>query len=407
MLSWGDIPPLRTNVIRLLEGDLFVSVVNAHGLQADNATAYCMDALRPTGMALATMQARMDAVCLFHNLCGTKVKFLERLQTGEFFSQKEVLSLREGLRLRNPNAQGQGHSDTKRKGAAAVVKPAHWRNRCIAVRDYVVYHAEEVIQRMSVRDERLPEMRHRLATFVSWLVGKIRVRRRRPKKGLSESRRTAFLNAITPEHPTNPFAVRHQVRNHALWLMYYDAGLRKGEGLGLKCEDLLLNGAKKKLTVERRPDDIEETRKRGPLAKTLPHPVPLTGRLAQALSKYMIEARPFYPGAKRSPYVFFSQMGEPLSEDTIAYMYRVLREKVPELPKKFSTHLVRYTWNDRFGEAAEKLKMSPSDEKQVRNLVQGWVPNSEQEQNYQRGRNESRAETIIRRMQDGATGEAA
>jgi hypothetical protein len=30
-----------TKTIRLLEDDLFVTVVNAHGLQADNATLYC------------------------------------------------------------------------------------------------------------------------------------------------------------------------------------------------------------------------------------------------------------------------------------------------------------------------------------------------------------------------------
>src|SRR3981081_324256 len=60
-MEWGDVTPLRTKAIRLLEGDLFVTVVNAHGLQTDNATSYCMEELRPTGIALATMQARMEA----------------------------------------------------------------------------------------------------------------------------------------------------------------------------------------------------------------------------------------------------------------------------------------------------------------------------------------------------------
>ena len=60
-MEWGDITPLRTKTIRLLEGDLFVIVVNAHGLQTDNATSYCMEELRPTGMALATMRARMGS----------------------------------------------------------------------------------------------------------------------------------------------------------------------------------------------------------------------------------------------------------------------------------------------------------------------------------------------------------
>lgn len=104
-MEWGDVTPLRTKTIRLLEGDLFVTVVNAHGLQTDNATSYCMEMLRPTGMALATMQAHMEAVCQFQNWCGARgIDFIERLVTGEFFQQHEVAALRETLRknLRKP-----------------------------------------------------------------------------------------------------------------------------------------------------------------------------------------------------------------------------------------------------------------------------------------------------------------
>jgi hypothetical protein len=98
-MEWGDVTPLRTETIRLLEGDLFVMVVNAHGLQADNATSYCTEVLRPTSMALATMRAHMEAVCQFQNWCGEQgIDFIERLETGAFFQQHEVAGLREALR---------------------------------------------------------------------------------------------------------------------------------------------------------------------------------------------------------------------------------------------------------------------------------------------------------------------
>ena len=79
-MEWGDVPPLRTEVIRLREGDLFVHALNKHGLQVDNATLYCSVVLRPTSMSLATMRAKMDAICHFHNWAGARgIDFLQRL----------------------------------------------------------------------------------------------------------------------------------------------------------------------------------------------------------------------------------------------------------------------------------------------------------------------------------------
>ncbi len=91
--------PLRTEIIRLFEGDLFVHAVNKYGLQTDNATLYCSVVLRPTSMSLATMRARMDAICHFHNWCGPRgIDCLQRLESGEFFQQHELAALRQELR---------------------------------------------------------------------------------------------------------------------------------------------------------------------------------------------------------------------------------------------------------------------------------------------------------------------
>jgi hypothetical protein len=84
-------------------------------------------------------------------------------------------------------------------------------------------------------------------------------------------------------------------------------------------------------------------------------------------------------------------------------MYRKLQKAVPEL-KGFSTPLLRYTWNDRFGAAAKELGMSETEEKSVRNSAQGWTPDSNQGQNYQNRRNRERAAEISLTMQDAATG---
>jgi integrase len=401
---WPEVPPFHTKTIRLLEGDLFTFTVDARGMYVDGPNLYCLIALRPTSMSLRAMENRMNAVCQFHNWAAVMdVDVKQRIRSLSFFGKDEVAALRQELRvnlLTRPKPQKRGG---RRKAKRDTVSNGQWRSRCAAVRDYVVWHAEDTIQRMSPRDERLAEARERLKDFHEWMTEKIIVHKIEPREGPTEYAAEVFLRAITPGHPTNPFAVRHQHRNHALWLTYFDGGIRRSEALGLKGQDLELRGEDPKLTVHRRPDDPDEVRSMAPNTKTRPHPVSLTRRLSRALHEYMVRHRPKYRGAKRSPYVFFGQMGRPLSVKSIHYMCEELR-RVPGMPADFTTHLLRYGWNDRFGDAAEELGLTADHEQQVRNRHQGWTETSKQGQQYQTRRSRKVARRIGMRMQDASSG---
>ncbi|MDB5581099.1 MAG: integrase family protein [Bradyrhizobium sp.] len=406
-MRYPEIPPFKTKVIRLLEGDLFVYTEDAEGNWVDWPNLYCVVELRPTSISLSTMRARMDAVCQFHNWCASKgIDARARVDSATFFTKAEVEGLRREMRvnlLTRPGPQSRGG---RRKPKSAVVTKGQWRARCAAVREYITWHAEEAIQRMSVRDERLGEARARLADFRRWMSKKIRTHRNVSREGMDPTCQAVFLRAITPGDPSNPFALRHQHRNYALWRCYYDGGVRRSEALGLKGEDLKLNGDDPRLIVHRRPDDADDVRAIAPNTKTLPYSVLLTAELSGALHTYVVKHRTKVAGAKRSPYVFISQMGRPLSISSVHYMIEQLRT-VPGMPGNFTTHLLRYGWNDRFGEAAEKLGWTAEEEKQVRNQHQGWTQHSDQGQDYQRGRNRKRGQQIASAMQDAATKGAA
>lgn len=404
-MEWGDVPPLRTEVIRLREGDLFVHALNKHGLQVDNATLYCSVVLRPTSMSLATMRAKMDAICHFHNWAGARgIDFLQRLESGEFFQQSELASLRQELKRNLRPGPEPGKPIKLKKKRRPTVGAGHWRNRCVAVRDYVVWYGELTIQRMSVRDERLPEMRTRLANFAKNMTDGIRVRKSQMREGLTKEQEAIFLKAITPGDPSNPFEPRNQKRNQALWLTYFDGGVRLGEGLGLKTIDCQLNGPKKRLIVHRRPDDLDDPRRKQALTKTLPHPVDIGPRLARVLHDFIVNDRPSYPGARRSPYVFPSEDGGPLTHDGVVDMYRRLREKVPGLPENFSTNDARRAWNNRFAVGAAKVGLSDEQSLVVANHAQGRVPTSKQGENYRTRYNQERAAEIMEKLQNDATG---
>jgi integrase len=382
-----EIHPLRTEIIRLDEGDLFALTVNVEGDPVWWPNLYCSVKLRPDGIALSTMQAQMRAVCQFHNWCAVrKIPLRQRIESLDLLTMEETDALRIELRRSNRNSK--------------VVCNAHWRARLWAVSDYITWQTDHVISRLSVRDERLAEGRKRLAELPKRLIGDVRTHRNTSKEGMDKNAEIAFLNAILPGHPTNPFSERNHRRNHGLWRLYHAGGIRLSEAILLKCNDMHLNGPEPWIHVERRPDDLDDPRKQEPRTKTLSYPVMLTPDAAMVLSDYMIFDRPTYPDAKKSPYVFLSQKGKPLSISAVVDMYRQLRENVDGLPDHFTTHVLRRTWNDRFGDAAEELGLGQETEKQVRNRHQGWSPSSDQSFAYQRRRLRRKGNAIAVKMQE-------
>src|SRR5258708_39611523 len=165
------------------------------------------------------MQANMNAVCVFHNVCDRLgIDIDARIEGLELFREEEIAALREELRrnLRNSKAHRRDSDDESK-----AVRNAHWKNRLIAVSNYIVWRANPVIDRMSLRDERLPEARRRLEALPKRLVRKIAVRKHTSKEGMDERTQRAFLDAITPRHPSNPFTKPNQLPNPALSRLYH------------------------------------------------------------------------------------------------------------------------------------------------------------------------------------------
>jgi integrase len=403
--EFAEIAPLTTTIIRFESGERFVLTVNALGFPVEWPVVYCSVALRNRGVALSTMRKSMDAVCQLHNWAIDRgISLEERIEALEFFTMAEIAALRAELRvnLRNSVANRQRFQKSRK----TVVGAGHWRNRLIAVAEYLIWRSNDVILKMSVREERRMHARLVLDEFAGLLVGDIRIFRNSLNEGMDEEAQKALLLAITPGHPTNPFRPRNQYRNQALWLTYFDGGVRRSEALVAKCRDLRLGGDDPKLAIHRRADDPEDVRIQEPRTKTLAHAVSLSSRLQTSLDEYIRNHRPTYPGARRSPYLFLSQKGLPLSIGAVDRMYLELREKVPGLPEHFSPHVLRRTWNDRFGEAADQAGFSADAERQTRNQAQGWTRTSEQGAGYERRRNRKRAADILVRMQDAVSQES-
>lgn len=378
-------------------GERFVLVEGPpDGIALEATTVYTLMALRDRGCSPNTMRLAMQPVAMMLEWASDSLPAIDiqaRLETGQMFSREEVHSLRRDLRIDLSRAAADG--------VHATVAAGTFYNRCHAVRDYVSWHAENVIRRIPAREhQRAVEHRRRLEDFRDMMVSDLPSPRVRTREGVSEDVQRTFLEAIRPRSPTNPFQAAHQSRNHALLLLYLVHGVRRAEALKVKGEDLFLSGPNPTVRIIVRFDERRDPRRVEPRAKTQGRDLSLGPDLAAALREWVTVHRPTYPGAKKTPYCFIARNGAPLSLQAVGDMFRLLRERVGGLPKNFTSHILRHAANDRLSDVAEEMGWSEAEEKRNRNYNFGWSKTSNQGDAYRTRGTRRRASVASLRMQD-------
>jgi integrase len=113
-----------------------------------------------------------------------------------------------------------------------------------------------------------------------------------------------------PTH--NRFGQGSPLRN---WLMYSIArqcGLRRGELLKLRLDDVP-RSSDPGLKIRRRPHDTADTRRYKPSVKTAERAIAISDKVRIGLRTYLSSPPPIGRLAGRSPYLFVSAGGSPLS----------------------------------------------------------------------------------------------
>lgn len=193
-----------------------------------------------------------------------------------------------------------------------------------------------------------------------------------PRQGLDEAERRALLDVIDPANEANPWkedAVRR--RNLLMITLLLELGLRRGELLALRVEDVDLQRGQIRLI--RRPDDKRDSRRRQPVLKTEGRLMDLRSDVVDLLSTYILQIRARAPSRARRHGVLFVNIrtGAELSTSTIEKIFEQLR-KVPGLPAKLTCHVLRHDWNERFSRAMDEGGVPPARERQLRRYLQGW-----------------------------------
>jgi integrase len=143
------------------------------------------------------------------------------------------------------------------------------------------------------------------------------------------------------------FAPHARLRN---WLMFetvLELGVRRGELLKLRL-DSLPRAAEDGIRILRRPDDPHDSRAREPAVKTAERVIPASRELFRGLRAYLTYPRPLGRASGKSPCLFTTRSGSPVSIDSADDIIGSIGRCSGITP--LSWHRLRHTWAERMAE---------------------------------------------------------
>jgi integrase len=196
--------------------------------------------------------------------------------------------------------------------------------------------------------------------------------------------------------PENPFRMETRLRN---WLMYgiaIQCGLRRGELLKLRLDDLPRPDSPG-LKVRRRAHDLADSRRHRPGVKTVERVLDISGELRAGVRAYLTGRQPAGRPSGRSPYLFVTSVGRALSINAANEVVGIIARnaQIDDL----SWHSFRHTWAEALAE--ELLKHHAEED--VLGLLRtlgGWKPRSTMPLHYTQNALARRANEFLRKRND-------
>lgn len=190
-----------------------------------------------------------------------------------------------------------------------------------------------------------------------------------------------------------------RVRNRLVVHLLFHLGLRRGEMLGLKAQDLKGQA----LYILRHPDDPEDPRGAyAPNTKTRDRKLPVNSGLQRQILDYVALVRGKFRAARKHPYLVVNHRdGAPLTFSGLAKLFGELRH-VEGIPRNLTPHHLRHAWNDEFSRLADEQRLGEAREVQLRSELAGWNPGAKNPTAmiYTRRHNKTKAQQISLDLQE-------
>jgi integrase len=179
-------------------------------------------------------------------------------------------------------------------------------------------------------------------------------------------------------HGRNPFRPGTRLRNWLMVAMALQCGHRRGELLKIRLDDLP-RSTDVGLKIRRRPHDSADPRRYKPRVKTAERILPISREIQIGLRTYLTSRAPIGRPVGRSPYLFVSGEGAPLSIAAADGIVKVVARHsgIDDL----SWHSLRHTWAESLAEGL--LNHHPQDHAfEILRDLGGWKRGSTQPMHY-------------------------
>ncbi|MEO5970659.1 MAG: site-specific integrase [Bdellovibrionia bacterium] len=322
-------------------------------------------------LSTSTLVRNLRELAVFYGWLDKKsINLWERIEGGQAFSEAEFKgSLIESLRR---------EQCTKRKVARLAVSPHTFNQRLTTVRQFLSWCFDIHLSTLPLNDIRYDRLRDQQARSLKWLDTSFMSTPptvQGVSKGLREKEIQVLLECLDPDNPSavgRNRAVRFRNYISTLIMLYY--GLRPGELLSLRVEDIEL-GAISGIHVRRRSPDSEDTRRPRPRIKRNGRVLPIDDpAFARRLNEYIMTWRDKLEAtaAKASEYLILSDEGSPLSQSALNQLYDGLRKGFSEkLPNHLSPKALRHTFSSRMEQTLRKAGMDEDRRRQALAILRG------------------------------------
>lgn len=421
--------------MRFQNGERTSVLIGPHGLPVHEVTLF-LDRFRTKGRAANTIHLACCILAFFYGeLCRAvtrasddghrdgngrrrHVDLVTRFERVGFLEQPELDRLASCVQLRVAHLEAEDKLLAKkiRPGALSVtrigkrlksmppqtksVDVATQANRLRYIANYLEFLGNYVAATLSgqARNALERDVSQRLAHFRAHIPDVPKRASLDARQGLTVEEQDRLVHVVHPMAVDNPWKFGFvRKRNWLIVLLYLATGMRKGELLGLQIGDLETH--KSELSILRRADAVEDTRRRQEVTKTRDRRIQLTPFLMKAIWRFINEDRYAIRPARKIPQIFVSDEGDALSSSSIDKMFAQLRAALPGLSVRLSSHVGRHSWNERFSEYADKMNVSEAHEKLARNHHQGWNEDSDVGTSYTRRHTQRIANEISLKLQ--------
>ena len=355
-------------VVVAAKGERMPLVVDTATCAPDHdATVYATSLSRPASGSHSTVEQELRGVAaLLDFLAARRIDFVARVASGTFLTVAEL----DGLVLhfgRDPRPGGAG----RRPGERTVVL------RTGAARRYLEHRIDILSHGIWTTLEARAAGSAAAAAFLAQVAA--RAPTPRPKdtdrKALTHAQETALVSALLAMErvawASGQAAPMFAADRTLLWFDWaVEFGLRTGEMLGLRLQDMDLDA--RTFRIVRRPDADDDPRRELARVKGEGRELSLSPYLAARTLEHVATVRAALPGAAFHDFLFTAATGAPLSRSAVNKTFATLRRACPVLGADFCNHVMRHTWNERFGEGAAAGGLTAQEETAARAYAQGW-----------------------------------